>query len=561
MRIFCISVLLIIPIIAFAGELNPQQEVTVVFNVTLNTHIPKGEKVSVLIWAWNILGKPFDGEKIGANTWRITVTYDEIKLGDTINYVYCRNSCALSAQEAFGLQNEEGFRTYPITEHSIEITDTIDKWRWWPIDGKVKNIQTNKYLRSSPRYLPRNKVQCGVTLADWWFSWYEESIEQTYNEIIENTHANYIRYIQIITVEQYDPEPILKSNTSESEILKLAQEAKERGLGFYLDSWFFPGNDVEDTNSGNRDMNWWKKWFSQYRKIILETARLAESNEVDILGFMLTPSCQEERHIYPNFFNSQAISIIKDIRKVFSGSLSLWYEIVCDDNMSYYKDVDYFKMGIQGSFPFTLSNSKEPSVAEMVSSLEQYISGNLYNVYRKWQKPFIIDIYSFSFDGAVKGETNYEDHLPWGGDNTQVPVDLQEQADFSEAMFQSLSNKQWIEGIYSFAYLYCDLIDKSSSIRAKPAEKHVFKKWFKWINNDRYALTIDTTKGGTTNPAPAAYVKTKSRKVKVKAIPAPGYKFIKWKGNGIANIRNKNPIRIRMKKDYSIKAVFKKIQD
>jgi hypothetical protein len=70
-----------------------------------------------------------------------------------------------------------------------------------------------------------------------------------------------------------------------------------------------------------------------------------------------------------------------------------------------------------------------------------------------------------------------------------------------------------------------------------------------------YTLTITTTAGGTTNPAPGTYTYTACSMVQVTAIPNSGYVFDHWELNG-SNVGSANPYTVHMDSNYILKAYF-----
>jgi hypothetical protein len=69
-----------------------------------------------------------------------------------------------------------------------------------------------------------------------------------------------------------------------------------------------------------------------------------------------------------------------------------------------------------------------------------------------------------------------------------------------------------------------------------------------------HTLTIATTAGGTTDPAPGTYKYPEGTTVKVTAIPASGYSFSHWVLDG--GTRTENPINVLMDTDHTITAYF-----
>jgi hypothetical protein len=72
-----------------------------------------------------------------------------------------------------------------------------------------------------------------------------------------------------------------------------------------------------------------------------------------------------------------------------------------------------------------------------------------------------------------------------------------------------------------------------------------------------YVLTITTTSGGTTNPAPGAYSYSSGQTVQVTAIPNSGYVLDHWELDGTNVSSSNNPIAVTMNGNHNLKAVFK----
>jgi len=72
---------------------------------------------------------------------------------------------------------------------------------------------------------------------------------------------------------------------------------------------------------------------------------------------------------------------------------------------------------------------------------------------------------------------------------------------------------------------------------------------------ETYKLTITTTTGGTTSPAPGTYTYAAGSLVQVTAIPYTNYKFDYWELDG-ANVGSANPYTVLMDKNHTLRAVF-----
>jgi len=73
-----------------------------------------------------------------------------------------------------------------------------------------------------------------------------------------------------------------------------------------------------------------------------------------------------------------------------------------------------------------------------------------------------------------------------------------------------------------------------------------------------YTLTITTTTGGTTNPAPGTYTYTAGTSVEVTAIPDAGYQLDHWVLDG-SPVGSVSPISVLMDDNHTLEAVFAQI--
>jgi hypothetical protein len=71
-----------------------------------------------------------------------------------------------------------------------------------------------------------------------------------------------------------------------------------------------------------------------------------------------------------------------------------------------------------------------------------------------------------------------------------------------------------------------------------------------------YKLKIETTTGGTTDPAPGTYTYAVGTQVQVTAIPSNGYVFDHWELNG-TNVGTTTTYTVTMNANYVLKAFFK----
>ena len=109
---------------------------------------------------------------------------------------------------------------------------------------------------------------------------------------------------------------------------------------------------------------------------------------------------------------------------------------------------------------------------------------------------------------------------------------------------------------YNFEYWDVNGVSQSSrvaSIRVHMNVPHIITAYYTRIIT--YTLTITTTKGGTTNPAPGTYNYTAGSIVQITALPDADYIFNHWELNNTA-VASANPYTVTMNKNQTLRAVF-----
>ncbi|MEM3729049.1 MAG: NosD domain-containing protein [Candidatus Bathyarchaeia archaeon] len=112
---------------------------------------------------------------------------------------------------------------------------------------------------------------------------------------------------------------------------------------------------------------------------------------------------------------------------------------------------------------------------------------------------------------------------------------------------------------YTFSYweLDCSYAGSSSLIEVSMTSNHTLHAVFTPIP-PYYNLTISTTPGGTTNPAPGTYTYVNGATITITAIPEENYVFGYWLLDGI-NIGSQNPIEVLMTANHALQAVFQQV--
>lgn len=551
-----ISILLIVSVFLTPNIARMQAPIEVTFNVQVNCDTPIGENICVSIgnaggWSVHAL------KKTGPDTWAKTVNLN-FNIGDTIEYKYCRNHIDYGAGESFGPGEKTGWRNLDVTDTTLSTNDSVDKWRWWPVDGVVPDIDPTGYTSLPPPELPRPDFMCGIQFADWWISPFSHSIESFLDEMTRMANANWVEINPVLEITQFAPLPIIDINGGlaipDADLIKFITEAKKRGLKIFLNPFPYEITAV-DPSPNYHDLNWWTEWRNQWRAIILHYAQIAEQYGVEMLSFSMWVALFNIDDAEIPFIDALSVPLLAEVRAAYSGPIAVDYYFR-GPILQVFALGDYLMHSIWNCFPWLLDFDTPPSLAEMKANLDEHLDTEMFPAVSTWGKPVIIpQLAAASYTGSTLAEPYFETQLMWNESDPDVPLSLQEQTDGYEAIMSTIIKKDWIVGCFSFMYYLCDMLDKSPSIRAKPAES-LLAKWHRWIVPDIVDLTTAANSGGTTNPAPASYVKTKNTTEDISALADPNYAFTGWSGDVPAGQEMDNPLNLVLDADRYIHADF-----
>jgi len=178
----------------------------------------------------------------------------------------------------------------------------------------------------------------------------------------------------------------------------------------------------------------WEAWFSSYADFMLHYARVAEDGQMDALCI------GAELYLTTKLFPEKWIELIQEIRKVYKGKLTYAANFYKEyEEVTFWNHLD--AIGIQGYFP--LSKNQNPTKDELIQGWQVHID-NMKKVSEKYGKPIIFTEigYRNSADAAIE---------PWLwprqlGDSFQESNETQ--AVCLDAMFESLWNESWFDGVY-----------------------------------------------------------------------------------------------------------------
>jgi hypothetical protein len=199
----------------------------------------------------------------------------------------------------------------------------------------------------------------------------------------------------------------------------------------------------------------WAQWFASYRDFIVHYAQLAQETGVELfaIGTELGGTAHRE---------SDWRNIITAVRSVYNGLLT--YAANFDGEqfvVNFWDALDF--IGIDAYYPLT--QKTDPTVAELKAGWASPKS-ELAALSQAWGLPIIFTEVGYrSVDG-----TNM---APWDW-VSDGPVDLQEQADCYQALFEVFQSEPWMEGVFWWAWGtdpdHGGPSDTSYSPHNKPAE-------------------------------------------------------------------------------------------
>jgi len=239
----------------------------------------------------------------------------------------------------------------------------------------------------------------------------------------------------------------------------LISKSHERGISVFIKpiiTTFAVGpNNHPSCYVGIKD---WDKWFKQYTTFILHFAELAEKNNVEMLaiGTELDIPTSLSMAGAPSNATARWLDIILKIRNVYSGKITYsvscginpekWEEFPCHapKDVEFWDSVDY--IGFEPYFPIT--QELNPTINEIKNEFGSKLDSEKYTYAKQlsetYDKPIIFTEYSLrGYDGA----NFYQQSTP-----SNPTLDQQEQADMQEAIFQSIEERPWINGMYHWAW-------------------------------------------------------------------------------------------------------------
>jgi hypothetical protein len=205
----------------------------------------------------------------------------------------------------------------------------------------------------------------------------------------------------------------------------------------------------------------WENWESDYEKYILDFAKLAEEQKIELFCFgteLENPIAKR-----PEYW----MQLIQKIKKIYSGKLTYAANWDSFETIPFWNELDY--IGIDAYFP--LSTEETPSIKVLNESWKKYIL-KIEIVQKKFNKKILFTEFGYRNSNKAAEE-------PWT--ETETKINDLAQANGYEALFQSFSKQNWYAGGFAWKW-YADDYYKKKNIDYTPQEKpalETLKKWYK----------------------------------------------------------------------------------
>lgn len=458
------------------------------FEVGVPAETPAGEGISIQFnpgFGWT---EPIPMWAVGENRWRFVFTGPMGGLS-TLRYRYCRADQCNSGDDASTAGENTTGRSITLGSEAQTLNDTVSEWMW----SQPVEPATVPDVAIAPR---GESFFAGVEFQpsfepSWGPLWPKAMAEMT------TLGANWLVLTPTWSFNRQQPPvlgPLPASDMPWPEASSVIVQARQQGLNVAV----FPSVRFSVENglwfqNQPRDFAWWVGWFDRYRTFALHHADLAMRNGATALvlgGDWLAPAlpggllANGSPSGVPGDAEARWRQILAEVRGRFNGTL-LWalpYPQGVENPPPFLDAVDQVYVLWQAS----LSDDPNAPAAELSANAGQILDNQLKPFQEKLGKPVLLAIDYASADGSATGCIRMAEEGCLGSDwlarpNADVPgtaLDLQEQADAYNAIFEAVNARPWIAGVVARGYYPpLALQDKSASVHGKPAAG-VLWYWF-----------------------------------------------------------------------------------
>ncbi|MEW5958929.1 MAG: hypothetical protein AB1801_14450, partial [Chloroflexota bacterium] len=309
--------------------------------------------------------------------------------------------------------------------------------------------------------------QKGITYTSNWSGGYSHPDSALALPHVKATGANWISLIVTRYQDDISSTTIYATPGTETDtgLIDAITQAHNLGLKVMLKPHLDLANDPThwraEIGQGFTEAQW-AAWFASYQAFITHYAHLAQDHAVDQFCIGVELSTPQSR-------DSNWRTVIASVRSHYSGPITYAANWDATD-LTWWDAVDY--IGVDAYY-YPLTNKKDPTVAELKLAWQPYVT-SLAALASTWNKSILFtEIGYHSQDGI--------DQCPYWCWQPYGTIDLQEQADHYQALFEAVYNQPWFAGIFWFVWYPSPFdggsCDSSFSPHDKPAED-VLRTWY-----------------------------------------------------------------------------------
>lgn len=308
--------------------------------------------------------------------------------------------------------------------------------------------------------------QRGVVYSSWNGSY---PVTVSHPEHLAHFKAHGVRWLQLMTfAHQPDVnQPTIKSDRSRwpSDFI-----AKARAAGFKIlmkphvfSRQFYDGSKRWRGSIAMKTAADWAAWFAQYEAFIVDQAKRAAADKVEMFSIGLEYVEATRGHA------AQWRRIIKAVRAVYPGKLTYAADFNHEtQNITWWDALDV--IGVNGYFK--MADHDSPALPALTMGILPHFA-SLESLARKYDKSIVFTEIGFPSVPSAAVE-------PWRWPSGKEGPDLHLQARLFETVFNACSHAEWCAGMYWWKYYEAPektphAIDYTP--KGKPAES-VLKRWY-----------------------------------------------------------------------------------
>lgn len=424
--------------------------------------------------------EPIPMWKSSNNIWAYKL-YGPLNIVGTFTYRYCRNAQCSSADDASTAGENAHGKNVISTLAAQNIKDTVNQWAW---------AQTQSPTLVSPDIPARGATfVAGVELQP-----YDNPGQPVFtSHALQNIHAigsnwavvdpswTYSNNNPVVFAQKVGRDPFRKDITE--------SVASARSLNLNVALFPQPRFAVDAGqfwSSAPRDSVWWDNWFNHYRAFAVNFADMATSADAQAIilgGDWIAPALPNGTLAdgspsgVPADAEARWQAVVAEVRQHYRGLVLFALPYTNTDvtpPVNLLKNTDGWYL----LWFAKLSDQANPDKGSMLTEAGRLLDENIFPYQSQINKPLIIGLSypssTYSATGCIPGAGSA--CLDWtalnrpNADITTVSLDLQQQFDIYDTMFNAVNARSWVSGFVSRGYYSPAVLrDKSASVHGKPA--------------------------------------------------------------------------------------------